>query len=51
MKKEMEEIIRENYGDIYKYCFRHLNRKGEAEDMTGNTGKSKIICTSSPATR
>ena len=33
MKKEMEEIIRENYGDIYKYCFRHLNRKGEAEDM------------------
>lgn len=34
MKKEMEEIIRENYGDIYKYCFRHLNRKGEAEDMT-----------------
>ena len=34
---EIEEIIRENYADIFKYCFWRIKRQADAEDLTQET--------------
>lgn len=34
---EIEEIIRENYADIFKYCFWRIKRQSDAEDLTQET--------------
>ena len=32
-----DRLIRENYADIYAYCFRHLGHRETAEDLTQET--------------
>ena len=34
---EIEEIIRENYADIFKYCFWRIKQHSDAEDITQDT--------------
>ena len=34
---KIEEIIRENYADIFKYCFWRIKQKSDAEDLTQET--------------
>lgn len=33
-EKKIEELIRENYTDIYKFCFYHVENKEVAQDIT-----------------
>ena len=34
---KIEEIIRENYADIFKYCFWRVRQRSDAEDLTQET--------------
>lgn len=36
-KEYADRLIRENYADIYVYCFRHLGHRETAEDLTQET--------------
>lgn len=36
-KGYIEKLIKENYDDIYRYCYCHLNNVGIAQDMTQET--------------
>lgn len=36
-EENKDRLIRENYADIYAYCFRHLGHRETAEDITQET--------------